>query len=125
MHFFKISILLFVSVFTLSCNGSNSQDPKITFDLSEFTDNGMRERPKGEFNSINYEFCIPANDETLKEVRAIDTTVGVMKGAKGRSNCSDKEWLCIGSSYQPGFKKVISKLASLNYIRKIDETFWE
>jgi hypothetical protein len=61
----------------------------------------------------------------LKEVQSIDSTVSVMKGSKGRSGCSDKEWLCIGSSRQPGFKKVIEKLASLKYIRQINETFWE
>lgn len=115
----------FISLLILSCGSAEQQSPKITFDLSEFTSDGLREKPKGEFISINYEFCIPASEETLKEVQAIDSTVGVMKGAKGRSGCSDKEWLCIGSSHQPGFKMVITKLAALKYIRKINETFWE
>ncbi|HJY63491.1 MAG TPA: hypothetical protein VJ455_04990 [Ignavibacteria bacterium] len=102
-------------------------DPKtkIRFKLDEFTEDGMRERPKGEFYAISYEFCIPADEKTMQEVLAIDTTAGVLKGSKGRSGCSAKEWLCIGSSRQPGFKKVILRLAELSYIRKISETFWE
>ena len=98
---------------------------KIKFDLDEFNDDGLRERPEGDFHGISYEFCIPADEEIYKEVLKIDSTAGVMKGSKGRSGCSDKEWLCIGSSRQPGFKQVILKLAELNYIRQINETFWE
>lgn len=98
---------------------------KITFNIDDFTDGGLREGPKGEFNAISYEFCIPADEKIFKEVLKIDTTVMVMKGSKGRSGCSDKEWLCIGSSGQPGFKNVILKLAELSCIRKISETFWE
>jgi hypothetical protein len=120
----KAFSLLF-ALFLFSCGSSQEQNPKIKFNLDEFTNDGQREMPKGVFNYINYEFCIPANDETLKEVQAIDSTVGVMKGSKGRSGCTDKEWLCIGSSRQAGFRKVIEKLATVKYIRQINETFWE
>ena len=98
---------------------------KITFELSEFTEEGLRERPKGEFSSINYEFCIPASDSIFSYVSSIDKSLGVYKTSKGRSGCSDKEWLCIGSSRQAGFKETIKKLANLPYIKKISETFWE
>jgi hypothetical protein len=98
---------------------------KITFDLKEFNDEGLRERPKGEFSSTNYEFCIPANDQAVNEVKAIDPTIGVYKTSKGRSKCTDNEWICIGSTHQSNFKSVILKVASLGYIRKISETFWE
>ncbi len=98
---------------------------KITLNLDEFNEDGMRERPKGEFSSTFYEFCIPATDEAAKEVQSIDPTAGIYKTSKGRSGCTDKEWLCISKTRQPDFKKVILKLAELNYIRKISETFWE
>jgi hypothetical protein len=98
---------------------------KIKIDLSEFNNNGLRKDPGGERSSIHYEFCIPASEEIYKEVYKIDSTAIYYKGSKGRSACSDKEWLCIGSSRQPGFKKVIQKLAELPYIRQITETFWE
>lgn len=98
---------------------------KIRFNLDEFNDDGMRERPKGEFSAISYEFCIPADEEIYKEVLKIDSTAAFYKGSKGRSGCSEKEWLCIGSSRRTGFKQVILKLAELSYIRQISETFWE
>lgn len=119
-------VLIICSLAVYSCGGSKKDvSSKITFALSEFTEDGLREKPKGEFNAISYEFCIPADEEKLKEVRDIDTTVGVYKDSKGRSGCSDKEWLCIGNSRRAGFKSVILKLASLSYVRKINETFWE
>lgn len=98
---------------------------KITFNLDDFNEEGLRERPKGEFSSTNYEFCIPATDEAANEVKSIDPTVDIYKTSKGRSGCSDKEWLCIGGTRQKDFKKVILKLAELNYVRRISETFWE
>lgn len=102
-------------------------DPKskIKFNLEEFNYDGLREMPKGEFSAISYEFCIPADEEIYKEVLKIDSTVGMFKGSKGRSGCLGKEWLCIGSSRQPGFKQVILKIAELSYIREISEVFWE
>lgn len=116
-------ILIILSFF--SCSGPNTQSSKITINLSEFTEDGLREKPIGVFMAINYEFCIPADEKILAEVQSIDSTAGVLKGSKGRSGCTDKEWLCIGSSNRPGFKIVIRKLAGLIYIRKINETFWE
>lgn len=98
---------------------------KIRINLREFYDDGYRKMPDAQGSPANYEFCIPANDSALNEVLAIDITAGVMKGSKGRSGCSDKEWLCIGSTRQRGFKEVLKKLSSLKYIRKITETFWE
>jgi len=124
---FFLLIVVSVCIVLDSCSSSQQRGPseKITFDLSEFTEDGLRERPKGEFNAISYEFCIPASEDTLNRIRTIDSTVSIFKKSKGRSGCSDKEWLCIGHSHQAGFKKVILKLASLKYIRKISETFWE
>jgi hypothetical protein len=124
---FLLTVLAVCTGAVNSCGSSKQKQPseKISFDLSEFTDDGLRERPKGEFNAISYEFCIPADEETLNEVKKIDTTLSVYKTSKGRSGCSDKEWLCIGKSHRAGFKSVILKLASLRYIRKISETFWE
>lgn len=98
---------------------------KITIKLDDFNYEGYRKSPDGGTHTINYEFCIPANDSIFSYVSSIDKTLGLYKTSKGRSGCSDKEWLCIGSSLQPGFKNTIIKLAGLSYIRKISETFWE
>jgi hypothetical protein len=98
---------------------------KINIDLTKFNDEGYRVHPDGEKSAANYEFCIPANDSVLAIVKAIDPTAGEMRGSKGRSGCSDKEWLVIGSTRQSNFKDVLKKLAGLDFIRKITETFWE
>ena len=98
---------------------------KIKIDLSQFNDEGYRVYPNGEKSSAHYEFCIPAVDSLLAEVKAIDPEAGEMKGSKGRSGCSDQEWLVISSTLKPGFKDIIKKTAELKYVRKITETFWE
>lgn len=98
---------------------------KIKIDLSEFNDEGYRVRPDGEKSATHYEFCIPASDSILAEVKAMDPMAEVMKGSKGRSGCTDQEWLVISSTRKPGFKEIIKKQAELKYIRKITETFWE
>lgn len=105
--------------------GSLLDERKINFSLSEFTDNGMRRQALGEGMAINYEFCIPGDDKTMKEVMAIDPTAKIHKDSKGRSACSEREWLVIGASHQDNFKEVIKKLAALEYVRQINETFWE
>ena len=112
--------------FLVSCSSADhTYSEKIKFDISRFTEDGFRKGTDGSLSPIHYEFCIPANGEIYKEVLKIDSTAALYKGSKGRSACSDKEWLCIGSSRQAGFKSVIKKLAELNYIRQITETFWE
>ena len=129
MFFIKFkSIFLIISFFSSfpTLHAQNKPDTsKIAFSLKDFTEDGMRINATKREGYINYEFCIPGNDETLKEVMSIDSTVGAYKTSKGRSGCSDSEWLCIGSSHQKNFKRVILELTKLNYTRKISETFWE
>lgn len=98
---------------------------KIKIDLTAFDDDGFRVYPNGEKSSAHYEFCIPAVDSLLAQVKAIDPEAAEMKGSKGRSGCSDLEWLVISSTRKPGFKDIIKKTAELKYVRKITETFWE
>lgn len=105
---------------------TNGDTSKINIDLSEYKDDGEHILPNNEFGGyIHYEFCIPATEEALNEVQSIDSTAGALKKSKGRSGCSDQEWLVIGSSRQKNFKQVLLKLSWLSYIRKISQTFWE
>lgn len=105
--------------------GNSLIDGKIRLDLTKFNDEGYRVQSDGEKSATSYEFCIPADETLLAEVKAIDPLAGEMKGSKGRSGCTDKEWLVVSSTRKPGFKEIIRKLAELEYIRKITETFWE
>ena len=123
---FLLLIIAIVPVSVYSCGaGYKSDSSKINFDLTNFTEHGMMIIQGTDRGYINYEFCIPAGDEYFKEVQRIDSTLGLYKNSKGRSACSDKEWLCIGSSNQKNFKKVMLALAKLSYIRQISQTFWE
>jgi hypothetical protein len=105
--------------------GNTLIEGKIRIDLSKFDSDGYRTYPDGEKSTAHYEFCIPASDSILAEVKAMDPMAEVMKGSKGRSGCTDQEWLVISSTRKPGFKEIIKKQAELKYIRKITETFWE
>lgn len=121
------AILVLSSILYFGCSASDkqTQSDKINFDLSKFDNEGYRTAPDGSKSSAHYEFCIPASDSVLAEILSIDPDAGVMKGSKGRSGCSDKEWLVVSPTRKAGFKDIIKKLAALQYIRKISETYWE
>ena len=59
------------------------------------------------------------------EVREIDPSIQVFAKSKGRIGCGPGEYLCVGSTHQPGFQTVLFKLASLPYVRRIDQAFFE
>jgi hypothetical protein len=94
---------------------------KIEFEFSSLDESGLR---NGEV-AVDYEFCIPASDEQLKEVIAIDPNVRVMKSSKGRIGCSKQQWLCINSTHSPGWKDKLFAIASLSYVERIQQTFYE
>jgi hypothetical protein len=48
-----------------------------------------------------------------------------MAGSPGRIGCGKTSWLIVGSTHQPNYKRVLYDLASLTYVAKIQETFWE
>jgi len=48
-----------------------------------------------------------------------------MAGSPGRIGCDKQSWLIVGSTHQPNYKRVLYDLASLTYVAKIQETFWE
>jgi hypothetical protein len=91
---------------------------KIQFDLSEFNDDGLY-GPLGGLRAAMYEFCIPARTELAAEVASIDPTVQISAGSPGRIGCSSDEYLCIGSTGQPGFREVLANLAQLEYVFRI------
>jgi len=92
---------------------------KIHFDLSVFNDDGLYGPPDG-LRAAAYEFCIPAQDATAAEIMAIDPTVQIYAGSPGRVGCGVDEYLCIGSTAQPGFREVLANLAQLDYVTDIE-----
>jgi hypothetical protein len=74
---------------------------------------------------VNYECCIPRQEKYWKEVRRIDHTAQRQIGAPGRIGCSKEQWLVTGSTHQKNYQRVLFELASLEYIKRIQEVHWE
>jgi hypothetical protein len=97
---------------------------KITFDLSRLDKNGLLGPPNGK-RALSYEFCIPNTEEHKAEVKRIDSTAQFMPGSPGRIRCDKNECLCVGSTHQKDFKGVLKNLADLEYVKRINESFFE
>ena len=97
---------------------------KISFDIGMLNAEGLYGEPDG-LVSLDYKFCIPMNDDYKTEVAKLDTTINFHDGTGIKDGCSKNEYLCIGNTHQKDFKKVLIRLASLNYVQRIDQMFWE
>ena len=97
---------------------------KISFDLNSLNEDGLYGEPAG-LVSLDYKFCIPMNDDYKNEVAKIDTTINFHNGTGMKDGCSKDEFLCIGNTHQKDFKQVLINLASLEYVEKIEQMFWE
>jgi hypothetical protein len=83
---------------------------KIYFDLAEFNDDGLYGPPDG-LRAAMYEFCVTARAEVAAEVASIDPTVQIYASSPGRIGCGSDEYLCIGSTGQPGFREVLAAVS--------------
>lgn len=94
---------------------------KITFDLSMISETGLIGEATG-LRAMNYEFCIPAQAESLETVQKIDPSL-IYSRSPGRIGCQKDQYLCIGSTHQPQWREVLLQLADLSFVAKIDP-FW-
>ena len=97
---------------------------KIQIDFRRLDENGLT-GPIGGKVAVNYEFCLPANEKYWKKIKQVDQTAQKQPGAKGRVGCDGRQWLVIGSTHQPNYRRVLYELAALPYIDRILQTFWE
>jgi hypothetical protein len=97
---------------------------KITFDLTRLDEDGLYGELGGK-RAVSYEFCIPDTRQSRAEVKRIDPTVKFMAESPGRIGCGEHETLCIGSTHQKDFRKVLQRLTELTYVQRIDESFFE
>ncbi|HEY9624406.1 MAG TPA: hypothetical protein V6C78_28885, partial [Crinalium sp.] len=93
---------------------------KITFDISHVSPDGVAGG-----RSLSYEFCIPATDEHLAEVLAIDPTIYHFRHSRGRIGCQRNQYLCIGSTHNQQWREILLAIARLDYVQRIDEFFGE
>ncbi len=98
--------------------------PKISFDINELDKEGLIGPPDGKV-ALSYEFCIPADNQYVNEIRAIDPSVKIHKKSKGRVTCSKMEWLCVGDSHQENATVKIQRLAELPYVKRIQRAYFE
>lgn len=96
---------------------------KIKLDFKQLDAEGLAGPPKGKV-AVNYEFCIPATEKNWREVHKIDPSAQKSQ-SKGRVGCKADQWLIIGSTHQKNYQRILFQLASLPYVARIEETFWE
>jgi hypothetical protein len=97
---------------------------KLTFDLQSLNVDGLQGPAHG-LRALSYEFCIPARPVLAEQVRKIDPTVVVFDRAPGRVGCTRDQFLCIGTTHQPGYRTVLFQLARLSYVASIQEAVFE
>jgi len=98
--------------------------PKITFDLDQIGEDGLGNHP-GSKVAIDYEYCIPADEQHAALVRKIDPSLKIMKRSRGRIGCNENQWLCMGNTHQENWRKILLKLAEEEFVQQIDRTFFE
>jgi hypothetical protein len=97
---------------------------KIGFDLSEIGTDGL-EGPEGAERAVDYEFCLPAKDSYVTQVRVIDPTLQLYPGVPGRVGCGTGEILAIGNTHRAEWRESLERLAALRYVRRIERTRFE
>ena len=105
------------------CQTNESKEilAKIGFDYSAVDSNGLLNNQV----SFDYEFCIPKDEAKADEIMAIVPDVRIPRMAKGRVGCSQEEWLCIVSTHGPKWKENLYAIASLPYVKRIEQTDYE
>jgi hypothetical protein len=116
-------IVLSTSFLLSNCNRHVTQDDinKIQFDYSKIDNTGLRH----EGVSVDYEFCIPAKKSNGKKILGIEPETQIFSKSKGRSGCSDSEWLCIISNHDNAWKEKLFAIASLPFVERIRQTDYE
>ena len=119
---FLIAGMYLVGVPKQGCNKSSADNDvnKIDFDITAIDANGMQ---GGTY--VDYEFCIPMDEDKVAEVKSIEPDVVMPAKAKGRIRCSEDEFLCIVSTKGEKWKENLNAIASLSYVKRIIQTYYE
>jgi len=124
-----LNAIIITGLLCASCTRSHKDaavDPwsKVEFRLDHLDTDGLRGPADGKVD-MSYEFAIPKTDVCIAEVKAIDPTVQISCGSRGRIGAGKDECLCIGSTHQPQYRHVIENLAKLPYIKRMIECHFE
>ena len=118
----RVALSYCILVFLSTCQDIPSG--KINFDLSQIDENGLMGQEGGKV-SVDYEFCIPAGEAYADEVKSIDPSIGIYLHTKGRIGCEEDQWLCLGNTHQKDWKDILKSLAALDYVKRIEQNYWE
>lgn len=126
---FNLFVLIILLMFSItSCSTTPLENIeysyKIKFNLDEFDHDGLY-GPDGGLRSLDYEFCIPKDDSSAAKIKLIDPSIKIYDNSPGRVKCDDNQYLCIGNTYQVGWKSKLLKLASFDFVREIRKTDFE
>ena len=130
---FQFLLLVFASIFFLTFYQEkplsqifkfDSVLDKITFDISATSQEGSSEPPDS-LSYVSYEFCIPAKDKFLNEVKDIDPTIMFHAHSRGRIGCQTDQYLCIGTIQSSQWREILMSIAKLDYVERIDRFYGE
>lgn len=122
----RLLILIAITFLLWSCANQKilHPSPKIGFDINVLDKDGLMGPADGKV-AVSYEFCVPADNHYLNQVRQIDPSLKFHKKSKGRIACSKAEWLCIGSTHQEYARDKLQRLAELEFVKRIERTYFE
>lgn len=128
----RLSFFIFCFfVFTIACKTTknintpidNCNVEKIKFDLNLLDKRGLVGDNENKVG-LDYEFCIPNQEDKVNEVLSIDTSIKKVQ-TKGRSACSKTELLMVGSTFNKNYKRILCRISQLEYVEEIKRTYWE
>lgn len=127
MKTLKLSLVAILIITFASCSLFKSKavkqaESKMNFEFSKLYKNGLIKK-RG--TSLAYEFCIPNNETYLDKIKEIDESISIYKSGSGRIGCYNNEILCIGETHNKDYKRILTQIAELEYVKSINESFFE
>jgi hypothetical protein len=127
MKTLKLSLVAILIITIASCSLFKSKavkqaESKMNFEFSKLDKHGLIKK-RG--TSLAYEFCIPNNETYLDKIKEIDESISIYKSGSGRIGCSNNEILCIGETHNKDYKRILTQIAELEYVKSINESFFE
>lgn len=121
-------LIICIAFFITCARRTVGEDPKvwqkIKIDFHLLDKDGLSGPPDGK-TALNFEFCIPKDEKKWRELQKISPDLQKQIGGRGRIGCQADQWLIIGSTHQPQYKRILYELASLPYVARIEPVFWE
>jgi hypothetical protein len=104
--------------------GAPAPPGKLAFDLARLDEQGLYGPEDGK-RSLDYEYCIPRGAAYRAEVAEIDPSARFQESSPGRVGCGLDQVLVLGNTHQPGFTRVLSRIAALDYVVRIEPSWFE